>query len=126
MLFRSSNMWKVRVLGEFPMRDGDSFIPFDWVYNSIGRDIPDQKGAPIVFGCDIARYGDNRTVIAIKQGNEFLPYHTLRNKSIPEVARYIAVLANKMKPRMIFIDVDRKSTRLNSSHTDISRMPSSA
>ena len=32
-------------------------------------------------------------------------------------------------PRHIFIDealADRKSTRLNSSHTDISRMPSSA
>ncbi len=100
-----SNMWKVRVLGDFPTRDGDSFIPFDWVYNSINRIIPDQKGAPIVFGADIARYGHNATVIAIKQGNEFLPYHVLRNKSIPEVARYIAKLANKLKPKMIFVDV---------------------
>ena len=29
-------------------------------------------------------------------------------------------------PGCQFINVDRKSTRLNSSHTDISRMPSSA
>ena len=28
--------------------------------------------------------------------------------------------------RTLIIDIDRKSTRLNSSHTDISRMPSSA
>ena len=31
-----------------------------------------------------------------------------------------------MRPLMQYVDVDRKSTRLNSSHTDISRMPSSA
>ena len=33
-------------------------------------------------------------------------------------------LADRMRPEKI--DEDRKSTRLNSSHTDISRMPSSA
>ena len=40
---------------------------------------------------------------------------------------YRAVLDRlKDKPDGKYIDVDRKSTRLNSSHTDISRMPSSA
>ena len=31
-----------------------------------------------------------------------------------------------MKPSVLLLTIDRKSTRLNSSHTDISRMPSSA
>ena len=36
------------------------------------------------------------------------------------------VLATPEAAEVIVPDVDRKSTRLNSSHTDISRMPSSA
>lgn len=100
-----SNMWKIRVLGEFPAVNGDSYLPFDWVYRSIGREIPPQKEFPKVFGCDIARYGDDDTVIAIRQGDEFLPYHILKNKSTMETAGYIAYLANKEKPAAIFVDV---------------------
>ncbi len=36
------------------------------------------------------------------------------------------ILLDVMMPKRNGFDVDRKSTRLNSSHTDISRMPSSA
>jgi len=100
-----SNMWKIRVLGEFPLVDGDSFIPFDWVYRAVNREIPSQKDFPKVFGCDIARYGDDDTVIAIRQGDEFHPYHILKNKSTMETAGYIAYLANKEKPQAISIDV---------------------
>ena len=35
-------------------------------------------------------------------------------------------LAMGLNPAVIALEKDRKSTRLNSSHTDISRMPSSA
>ena len=38
---------------------------------------------------------------------------------IGDLARELIVIVNNCK-------IDRKSTRLNSSHTDISRMPSSA
>ena len=40
--------------------------------------------------------------------------------SLEDLKRFSAVEGKVLK------DVDRKSTRLNSSHTDISRMPSSA
>ena len=99
-----SNMWLVRVLGQFPRRDGDSYIPYDWAMDALNRDIPSQKDFPKVFGCDIARYGADATVIAVRQGDEFLPYHILRNKSTMETAAYIAYLANKEKPVAIFVD----------------------
>lgn len=99
-----SNMWLVRVLGQFPRRDGDSYIPYDWAMDALNRDIPSQKDFPKVFGCDISRYGADATVIAVRQGDEFLPYHILRNKSTMETAAYIAYLANKEKPVAIFVD----------------------
>ncbi|MCL5238634.1 MAG: hypothetical protein M1353_12485 [Nitrospirae bacterium] len=102
---KDSNMWRVRVVGDFPLRDGDSYIPFDFAFSALNRDIVPQKDFAKVFGCDIARFGDDETVIAIRQGDEFHPYHVLRNKGTMEVANYIAMLANKEKPMAIFVDV---------------------
>ena len=42
------------------------------------------------------------------------------------VGRCLELLAGLEAPRVIDIGVDRKSTRLNSSHPQLSRMPSSA
>ncbi len=102
---KDSNIYRVRVLGLFPLADGDSFIPFYLVEDARHRDIIPQVGMPVVFGVDVARYGDDSTVIAIRQGDEFKPYHTLRNKNNMEVAGYVAALANDHKPTQIFIDV---------------------
>ena len=43
-----------------------------------------------------------------------------------EVKRLLGANGDKLQAVFITVDPDRKSTRLNSSHTDISRMPSSA
>ncbi len=100
-----TNYWNVRVLGEFPKRDDDTFIPYDLVYDALYRDIPSQDGMPKTFGVDVARFGDDATAIAIRQGDGFKPYHILRNKSTMETAGFIAYLANREKPKSIFVDV---------------------
>lgn len=104
-----SNMWRVRVIGEFPMMDGDTYIPFAWAMDAVDRDIPPQIGQPVCFGVDVARFGDDETVIAIRQGDEFKPLHTLRNKDTMEVVGYVGHLADEyakkgMPPRTIFVD----------------------
>ena len=53
----------------------------------------------------------------------------LKRARIEELKTQSAIYANKVKAGILVFDQyrkDRKSTRLNSSHTDISRMPSSA
>ena len=56
--------------------------------------------------------------------------HAMRmGERAPEGKRYIRELGVFQDNRLagsIWVEQDRKSTRLNSSHTDISRMPSSA
>lgn len=103
---KDSNIYRVRVLGEFPLRDGDSFIPYDLAEDAYKRDIEDQKGKPKVIGVDVARFGNDETVIAIRQGDEIKPVHQLRNKGTMEVAGYVARLANEEKPvQAIYVDV---------------------
>jgi hypothetical protein len=64
-----SNFVRVRVLGEFPLQEDDVFIPLSLVDGSIqaGRDYV-QSGVPesIHIGCDVARFGDDQTVIGYK------------------------------------------------------------
>lgn len=100
-----SNMYRIRVLGKFPLRDGDAFIPFDLVNDAINRELEPQEKPVKVMGIDVARFGEDETVIAIRNGDQFMPYQVLRQKSTMEVAGYVAQLANKEKPKHIFIDV---------------------
>lgn len=63
-----SNAYRVRVLGEFPVSEGDSIIPYDVVVAAGGREVA-QQTAPMVWGVDVAAHGDDRTILAKRRGN---------------------------------------------------------
>lgn len=64
-----SNAYRVRVLGEFPLREDDVLIPAELVDAAMSRDVVLDTTAPILYGVDIARFGDDRTVLCKRQGN---------------------------------------------------------
>lgn len=68
----NSNAYRVRVLGEFPVRDDDTIIPFDLVESSFERDIVIQRNAPVVWGVDPARFGSDRSALAKRQTRQLL------------------------------------------------------
>ena len=100
-----SNVYRIRVLGEFPLQDGDTYIPYHLAQDALIREVVSQEHYKKVFGCDIARFGNDFTVIAVRQGDEFKPYHILKQKGTMEVSGYIARLARQEKPEAIFVDV---------------------
>lgn len=59
---RNSNAFRVRALGEFPLSDEDTVIPFDWVAAATMRDIQPQND-PEVWGLDVARFGLDKTAL---------------------------------------------------------------
>jgi len=81
-----SNVVRVRVYGLFPEQDDDVFIPYSWLEQSIntepepetakalgiyendkGEKVIDRSGVySIDIGCDVARFGDDRTCIGYK------------------------------------------------------------
>jgi phage terminase large subunit len=65
-----SNRFRVRVLGEFPLADDDTLIPFYMVEEASKRDISVMSSEPIYWGLDVARslQGD-RSALAKRQGN---------------------------------------------------------
>jgi phage terminase large subunit len=69
---RDSNVFRVRVLGEFPVRDDDTVVPFEVVEPALTRDIILPKTAPVVWGVDPARFGSDRSALAKRQTKQLL------------------------------------------------------
>lgn len=64
-----SNVFKVRVLGEFPTQEDDVFIPLPLVEKAIVNVIEDEV-TKITLGVDVARFGDDETIIAQNVGGK--------------------------------------------------------
>ena len=66
---RNSNVFRVRVLGEFPMQEDDVFISLSLLEQSTERMAEaDEAVDRITIGADIARFGDDETVLATLVG----------------------------------------------------------
>jgi len=63
-----SNVYKVRVLGEFPTQEDDVFIPLPLIEQSINTELDPEQIDGIRLGVDVARYGDDETVIVQNVG----------------------------------------------------------
>lgn len=68
-----SNTFRVRALGLFPRSDLDALIPFEVVQASRNRDIHVPKSLKEVWGVDVARFGDDSTVVVRRNNIAVLP-----------------------------------------------------
>lgn len=63
-----SNEYRIRVLGEFPLDDGASYIPRHAVEEAMARHMEVDKATPEVWGLDVARTGNDRVALARRRG----------------------------------------------------------
>ena len=63
---KDSDIVRVRVRGEFPRGTSDAFIQLDLINDAITREL--EASGKISIGVDVARFGDDSTVIATRQG----------------------------------------------------------
>jgi len=101
-----SNVYRVRVLGEFPLRDDDTMIPVDLVQSAMDRDVVGNDAASEVWGLDVARFGSDATVLCRRQANVIFPMDAWRGLDTMQVVgqnkqRYDAA---SVKPVEILVD----------------------
>ena len=66
-----SDFVKVKVRGMFPAQSSVQFISGADVWDAMGRPVPyDNQHAPLLIGVDVARFGDNDTVIFPRIGDD--------------------------------------------------------
>lgn len=63
-----SNIYRVRVRGDFPTGDPDALIPLSQVEDAVGRNVVPLGDEPVVYGVDVARFGDDETVFLQRCG----------------------------------------------------------
>jgi hypothetical protein len=105
---RVSNVYRVRVLGQFPTQEEDQYIPLDWLEEAASRvDVP--KSGMVIWGLDPAYTGDNETALARRIGDHFLPMMGVRGYDTMQVTGWIADLIDKSpkgeKPDQILVDI---------------------
>ena len=101
-----SDFFRIRVRGVFPRAGSTQFIPSDIVEEAQKREAESDRGAPLVMGVDIARFGDDQSVICFRQGRDAktMPAIKWRNRDLHYSANRIAEHIKLYAPKAIFID----------------------
>jgi len=104
-----SNVFKVRVLGEFPTQSDDVLLPLHLIEDAVTRDVEAGPTTPVVWGLDVARFGGDRSALAKRQGNVLIePIKTWQNKDLMELAGIVLseydAVPYSQRPQAIYID----------------------
>lgn len=104
-----SNEYAVRVRGDFPGADLDSYIAASLVISAMQRDIDTPLAAKKVWACDPARYGADSTSIGERRGPVVTWITRRKNLDTMQVAGWVKALYDEQpeggKPVAILIDV---------------------
>ena len=101
------NPWVlVNVFGKFPPGQSNTLIGADEANESAQRFIgeAEYRTAPKVVGVDVARFGDDRSVIQCRQGRVAMQPKVFRNISTMELAGQVAFLINRWSPDAVLVD----------------------
>ena len=99
-----SNAYRVRVLGEFALRDDDTLIPAELVDSAMIRDVAADAREPIVYGLDVARFGDDRSVLCKRRGNVVTEFRVWQGLDLMQLTGAIVNEAKLDKPAEICVD----------------------
>jgi len=101
-----SDFVRVRVRGEFPRSGAQQLIPADAVETAMAYEIDESayRHMPIIFGCDVARFGDDQSVIVVRQGRKHLQTHTFRGLDTVEFSAEIVDAFKYWNPYSVFVD----------------------
>lgn len=101
-----SDFVRVRVRGECPRAGSTQLIPSDAVaacrrFKAVGY-----ESMPKIMGVDVARFGDDRSVIGIRQGRFFRILAKYSGLDTVQVAERVIEFIGKEKPDAVVVDGD--------------------
>lgn len=101
-----SDFVRVRVRGVFPRTGEMEFISAEIVGEAAAREAQSHPHEPIILGVDVARYGDNETVIFIRKGRDAQTYPPvrLRGADVITVASKVSEVSTMYNADAIFVD----------------------
>jgi len=103
---RDSNWVRVNVFGKFPLAAHNALLGVDEVVTSMRRD-PDAalyQKMPRILGVDVARQGNDRSVLAPRQGVVAFRPRVYRDLDLMQLSNEVARFIDEWRPDGVFID----------------------
>lgn len=101
-----SDYTRIRVLGDFPKQSAEQFIGAELVKGARRREAICNLVDPIIFGVDVARFGDDHSITTVRRGRDCRTHERLKFHGLDtmQYAARIAEYAERLRPDAIFVD----------------------
>ena len=98
--------FRQEMLCDFTASAADVVIPIDVVTDAAARALSaeDVKGQPVVLGVDVARFGDDRTVLCVRQGLLLRELRVFTELSTMDAASAVMACCGEFSPDAVFVD----------------------
>lgn len=101
-----SDFFRIRARGEFPRASSNQFIPSDVVASCRKFRAQGYESLPTILGVDVARFGDDQTVVFLRQGRFSKLLGKYRGLDTVEVAQRVIEFRESVNPDAIIVDGD--------------------
>jgi hypothetical protein len=98
--------WQSKVLGEFPQQSATALLPLDQLFAAARREIMPTEDdiAHTTIGVDVARFGNDRTVISMRQGGKARIIHKAVGNDTMETAAIVRKYIHAYQAELAAID----------------------
>lgn len=100
-----SNIFRIRVEGNPPLQDENTLIPLYAAEMCIGSEIMVAEDEPLYLGVDVARYGDDVSIILPRRGLQILAWETFRKLNTIDLGGFINQTYQELEASGCAIDV---------------------
>lgn len=84
-----SNIYRIRVAGDPPLQDESTLIPLWAAEQCIGQEFGEDESQPLYLGVDVARYGDDASIIMPRRGYIIHPWEEFRKLNTISLGGFI-------------------------------------
>jgi phage terminase large subunit len=101
-----SNVFRIRVAGEPPLEDERTLISFAWAQQCIGSGAGDSVATdePLFLGVDVARYGDDKSVILPRRGVKIYPWEIFQGMNTISLGGFVQQTYREQEAEGLAID----------------------
>lgn len=100
----SSNVFRIRVAGDPPLADDTTLIPLHMAQACIDNEIVEDPDDSIYLGVDVARYGDDESIILPREGMRVHPWEAFQGMNTIDVGGHVLMTYNEVGATGVAVD----------------------
>jgi hypothetical protein len=99
-----SNIFRIRIMGEPPVDDTASFIPLSWGMSCVGNEIFVDPDWPISLSVDVAREGDDESIILPRRGFKIYTWEAFKEMHTIALSNKVVTVFSDLDASIVGVD----------------------